>query len=276
MPSVRSSGVEIHYEVSGEGPPVILGHSLLCSGEMWRHQVPALARRHRVVNVDARGHGASGHITSRFTLYDSLADHVAVLDALGIERAVWVGLSQGAMVALRAALTAPRRVSGLVLLDTDAGRETLGTVLKDSLLGVIARTVGVRPVKAQVAKIMFARTTLRENPALVAEWGERFAALHVPSILHALAAVTGRDDLLPRLGRISAPTLVMVGAEDAAQPPARARRLAAAIPGARLVEIPRAGHLSAIEQPEAVTAELVGFLEGLGRGAQAAPAPAPA
>lgn len=274
MPSVRTTGVEIHYEVSGDGPALLLAHSLLCSGEMWRNQVPALARAHRVVNVDARGHGASGRATSQFTLYDSLSDHLAVLDALGIERAVWAGLSQGGMVALRAALTAPQRVGGLVLVDTDAGPETLATQLKDALLGAVARAVGVRPVVPQIAKLMFGSTTRRDNPALVAEWTERFAALDVPSMLHALGAVSRRDDLLARVGRISVPTLVIAGAEDAALPPRRARRLAAAVPGARFVELLGAGHLSALEQPDAVTAEMLRFLDGLAPGAHAAPAPA--
>jgi pimeloyl-ACP methyl ester carboxylesterase len=273
MPSVRTTGVEIHYEVTGDGPPVVLGHSLLCSGEMWRCQVPALARGHRVVNVDARGHGASGPATARFTLYDSLADHLAVLDALKVERAVWIGLSQGGMVALRAALTAPERVAALVLLDTDGGRETLPTRVQHALLGAVARTVGIRPVLPEILKLMFGATTRRDDPDLVAEWSRRFAALDVPSVLNALGAVSRRDDLLPRVGQISAPALVLVGAEDAALPPARARRLAAALRGARIVEIPRAGHLSALEQPDAVTAELLAFLEGLAPEARASPVP---
>ena len=203
MPSVRATGVEIHYEVSGAGPALLLAHSLLCSGEMWRSQVPALARGHRVVNVDARGHGASGRATSGFTLYDSLSDHLAVLDALGIERAVWVGLSQGGMVALRAALTAPRagrrpRPRRHRRRPRDARDAAQGRAARR-----IARTVGVRPVLPQIAKLMFGSTTRRENPALVAEWSARFAALDVASVLHALGAVSRRDDLLPARRPIS-------------------------------------------------------------------------
>jgi pimeloyl-ACP methyl ester carboxylesterase len=270
MPTVQRAGIDIHYEVTGEGPPVLLAHSLLCSGEVWRNQVPALARRHRVVNVDARGHGRSSRATARFTLYDSVADHLAVLDALGIERAVWAGLSQGGMVALRAALDHPDRVGALVLLGADAGPETPRRRVEEALLGVVARAFGLRPAIPLIAKAMFGRTTRRENRALAAEWSRRFAAADVPSALHSLHAVNRRDDLLPRL-RISAPTLVLVGDEDEAQLPSRSRRLSAAIPGARLVEIPRAGHLSPLEQPDAVTAEMVKFLNGLAPGARALP-----
>ncbi len=269
MPSVAREGIEIHYEVCGSGPPVVLAHSFLCSGAMWAAVVPALSARYRLVNVDARGHGASAHVPRRCTIEDVLRDHLAVLDALGIARATWAGLSLGGMVALRAALDEPERVDALALLDTDAGPETFGVRAKHALLGVVARTVGVGPVVPQIAKLMFGPTTLRERPALVDAWSARFAAVHVPSVLNVLAAVDGRADLRPSLGRIAVPALVVVGAEDRALPPERSRRLAAALPSARLVEVPGAGHLSALEAPAAVAAAMARFLDEVHSGSRA-------
>ncbi len=268
MPSVVREGIEIHYEVTGAGPPVVLAHSFLCSGAMWAPVLPALAR-YRLVNVDARGHGASGRVARRCTVEDVMRDHLAVLDAAGIARATWAGLSLGGMVALRAALDAPDRVDALVLLDTDAGPETLAVRARHALLAAVTRTVGVGPVVPPIAKLMFGRTTLRENAALVGEWSARFAGVHVPSVLNVLAAVDGRADVRPALGRITVPALVLVGTEDVALPPERSRSLAAGLRASRLVEVPGAGHLSALEAPAAVGAAMASFLDEVHAGPRA-------
>jgi 3-oxoadipate enol-lactonase len=263
MPDVISHGVEIHYEVAGDGPPLVLLHSFLCSGEMWRGQVPQLSERCRTINVDARGHGASGHVARPFSLLEMVDDTTAVLDGVGVERAIWAGLSVGGMVALRAALVAPERVSGLILLDTDAGNEGTWPRLKYRGLAVVARLLGLRPLRGQIARQMFGTTSIESRPALVEEWSDRFARVHVPSALRMLDALVRRDDISARLTEIAVPAVVVVGAEDRSLPPARSRRLAAALPHATLHEIEGAGHLSALEQPDAVTRAVLSFLDSL-------------
>lgn len=244
----------------GDGTPIVLGHSFLCSRTMWAAQVPALAAQYRVVNVDYRGHGAAGPVVTPFSLWDLARDVLAVLDILGIRRAVWAGLSIGGMVALRAALLAPERVSALALFDSDAGRWPMRTRLEYALLGMTARAIGMRPLLPLVRKRMFGATTLHTQPDLVARHAEEWAALDVPSMLRVLTALNQREDLLPRLGAIAVPALVAVGAEDVALPPARSRRTAGALRHATFVEIPEAGHLSAVEQPGAVTDAMLAFL----------------
>ncbi len=182
-----------------------------------------------------------------------------------MEAATWTGLSIGGMTALRAALTRPERVSALALLDSDAGAEKAAVRLKYSGLGAIARFIGLAPVRGQVVRQMFGATTRRERPELVAEWADRFTAVDVPSVLFVLAALVRRDDLTDRLGEIAAPALVLVGAEDASLPPPRSRALASHLPEARLVEVPAAGHLSALERPAEINAALLGFLATVGR-----------
>lgn len=264
MPTVRRAGPDIHYTVRGEGRPIVLGHSFLCSGEMWAQQVePLAAAGYRVINVDARGHGESGRIDAGFTLYDMVEDVVAVLDRLEVRRAVWAGLSIGGMVALRAALVVPERVEALILLDTDAGPESAWKRFKYSALGRIATTVGLRPVLPQVERLMFGATTRRQRPDLVAEWRERFGGVHLPSILRMLRALQDRDDVVPRLPEIAVPALVVVGEEDVSLPPIHSRVLARGLSGSRLVEVPGAGHLSALERPEAVTAAMLEFLRAV-------------
>jgi pimeloyl-ACP methyl ester carboxylesterase len=263
LPKADSQGISIHFDESGSGPPVVLGHSFLCSGEMWAPQLPALSERFRVVNVDYRGHGRSERAEKPCSLYDLMADQLAVLDELGIERAVWAGLSIGGMVALRAALTAPERVAGLMLLDTHAGSELLYKRFKYRLMGFGVRAFGTKPLLPAILPLMFGKTTLETRPELVAEWTERFSGVDVPSILNVLIALTTRDSVIDRLGEIEAPALVVVGSEDRSLPPPFARQIAAGLPNGELVEVPAAGHLSTLEQPEVVTAAIVEFLERL-------------
>ena len=80
MPSIDRNGVPIHFEDVGSGPPVVMGHSILCSGEMWMYQMPKLAERYRVINIDQRGHGQSVPVTSSYELRDMVEDAFAVLD----------------------------------------------------------------------------------------------------------------------------------------------------------------------------------------------------
>lgn len=261
MAFVRNQDIDIFFEDSGAGPPVVLGHSFLCSGEMWREQVPALSANFRVINLDLRGHGRSGHVTAPFSLYDAVSDVLAVLDSLNIERATWCGLSIGGMVALRAALTHPDRVAGLILLDTDAGPETGLQKLKYRAMGAGAKLLGLRPFLPSVAGMMFGATTRRQNPQLVDEWKGRFAGLHLSSVLHCMEAIVRRDSLLVRLDQIGVPTLVLVGEEDAALPPPLSRRIHDRLRDSTFDLIPAAGHLSSLEQPAPVTDAILSFLE---------------
>jgi 3-oxoadipate enol-lactonase len=263
MPEIEHDGVKIFFEVTGEGPAVVLGHSFLCSGDMWAPQVPRLAERHRVVNIDLRGHGRSGPLSRACDVYDLVGDVVAVLDHLEIESAVWAGLSIGGMVAMRAAITVPRRVRALVLLDTDAEEETAYKKFKYRAMNLGARAIGIRPFVPAVLPLMFGATTRRSRPELVNEWRGKFSAIHMPSISIVLEALARRDSVVDRLQNIEVPTLVIVGAEDASLPVPCARKISSAVANASLVVVPGAGHLSTLEQPEAVTRAMTVFLESL-------------
>jgi 3-oxoadipate enol-lactonase len=257
---VQNQGFDVFFEDIGTGPPVVLGHSFLCSGKMWREQVPALVGRFRVINPDLRGHGRSGEANRPFSLYDAVSDVVAVLNRLRIERAVWCGLSVGGMVALRAALTCPERVSGLILLDTDAGAETTLHKLKYLAMGTGVRAVGFGPFLSTITRLMFGATTRRQNPALVNEWKEEFAGVRIPSALRCLEAIMRRDSLLAQLGGIRVPALVLVGEEDQSLPPPLSRRIHELLRYSTFSVIPAAGHLCALEQPTRVTSAILSFL----------------
>lgn len=263
MPILERDRQRIHYEEAGEGPAILLMHSFLCSGEMWRGQTAGLSRCHRVINVDLRGHGRSSSPDQAFTLYDLVEDAVAVLDEARVERAVWAGLSIGGMLALRAALVVPDRVRALVLVDSHAGAERPLPRLKYRAMGVGARLLGLKPLLPAVLPLMFGRTTRRENPELVRRWLPEVLAMELPSILRTLEALLRRDSVVDELGRIEVPALVLVGEEDRALPVACSREMARGLADARLQVIAKAGHLTALEQPEAVTRAMLEFLESL-------------
>jgi len=263
MPSIDRNGVKIHFEDVGTGPPVVMGHSILCSGEMWVNQVPQLAERYRVINMDQRGHGRSVPATGPYELSDMVADAVAVLDHLEIERAVWAGLSMGGMVAMHAAIAEADRVSALILLDTHAGAENLYKKVKYRAMSLGSTAFGIRPFFPAVIPLLFGHTTRAENPALIEEWKVNFASIHVPSITRAVGALVKRPSIVGELANVKVPSLVIVGEEDASLPVPVSQEIANALPNASLVVIPGAGHLSALEKPEAVTKAMLGFLDSL-------------
>jgi len=263
MPFLERQRQRVFYEEMGSGPAIILGHSFLCSGEMWEKQVPVLAESWRVINIDYRGHGQSSTVEGSFGVSDLVDDTTAILDEVGIEQAVWAGLSMGGFAALRAALTVPERVRAIVVADASGAAESLYPKLKYRTLGLGARLVGMRPFVPLVTPIMFGHTTLKENRDLVDDWTPTFLSLDLSSVLQFLEAIVTRASLLDRLPEIDVPALIMVGEEDRAQPVFRALEMVEGIPGARLEVIPHAGHLSALEQPEAFNRALLDFLATL-------------
>lgn len=260
MPIFEREGVRVGYQVQGSGPPVVLGHSLLCDGRMWADVVPALARRYRVINVDFRGHGAST-APRPFTMEDLAEDWLAILDRESIERAALVGLSMGAMTAMRVALRAPDRVGAMVLLNTSADPETKAKRLQYLAMAEIGRRIWpARFLTAVVGKIMFGRTAYRSRPDLIAEEVARIEQLDPHQLFHAIVAVCDRRSIHDRLRELRCPTLVVVGDEDVATPPPRGERIVTEMTHASLKRLPRVGHLSAREAPDVVAKEVEAFL----------------
>lgn len=256
---------------TGTGTPIVLWHSVICSGRMWGPIPDALSRDRRVVNVDGPGHGRSSPTRAPYTLDDCVDAALDVLDAARIERAIWCGLSWGGMVGMRLALRAPERLEGLILIDSNGDREVPEKLPRYRALALLARAFGATSwLLDRLEPIFFSPHTLRANRAIVEQFREGLRGMDRDSIRHVVdAVILGRDDIRPRLRAIATPTLVLVGADDVATPRRRSEDLVAHIPGARLVEIPDAGHLSAWEQPDRVLAELDAFARTLDAGARA-------
>jgi 3-oxoadipate enol-lactonase len=271
MPTIRANGVNLYYESTGSGPEtLVFSHGLLMSGAMFRAQVEHFSRRHRVVVYDHRGQGRS-EVTPGGYAMDTLAeDAAALIEGLELAPCHFAGLSMGGFVGLRLAARRPELLRSCILLETSAEPEPPENVGKYRLLSLVARTLGPWAVTSQVLPIMFGETFLADpaRAALRAEWTGRMKSLH-RSIHLSVGAVVSRPSVVDELASIRVPTLILVGDEDVATPRPKAERLHAGIAGSRLVVLPRAGHSSTIEEPEAVNAALDSFLATLGASTRA-------
>jgi len=244
---------------------MLLFPSFLTDGGMWDGQTSALAKLGRVIVFDPPGHGKS-EPPPPFSLDDNARALLDAADALGVQRFALVGLSWGGMLGMRLAVIAKDRVTALALLDTnDAPEEVRKRVQYRAMLSTFRR-FGFPEWLAdrRVIPLFFSARTLRERPELARHFWNDAIGFSREGVYRAGKAIFQREDFRGELGRVRAPTLVLCGCDDRATPPARSREVADGIPGAELVLIDDAGHLSAIEQPERVNAALVPFLAGNG------------
>jgi pimeloyl-ACP methyl ester carboxylesterase len=276
MPTIRVNGATLWYDEHGSGPEtIVFAHGLLWDGRMFEAQVAELSARYRCVTYDFRGQGRS-EVTADGYDMDTLSDDAAeLIERLGCAPCHFVGLSMGGFIGMRLAARRPELIRSLVLMETSADPEPAENVPRYRMLGRVVRVLGrlgMRLVMPRVMHIMFGRTFL-EDPARDAErklWKARGMENRPAGILRALDGVITRRPIYDELGRIARPTLVMVGDEDVATVPAKAERIRGAIPGARLVIIPGAGHTSSVEQPAFVNRVLKEFLARVGSAATAA------
>ncbi|MFK7992009.1 MAG: alpha/beta fold hydrolase [Sandaracinaceae bacterium] len=255
----------LFVEVRGEGPPLVLWHSLLCEGGMWRFQVPALAERFRVINIDAPGHGRSAPIRRGFSLEECAHAATEVMDALDVESAHWAGLSWGGMTGMRVALAYPTRLRSMALLDTSAHRESRRKLPSYHAMAFLARRIGaIGPLLDRIEPMFFASVTRESRREVIEPFRDHLSRMDTESLGTSVDAVIfDRVDIRDRLRAIRTPTLVIVGASDVATPPIRSREIADRIPGARFELVPGAGHLSALDRPERVTELLCDFFDGV-------------
>jgi len=255
------NGVRIAYDdTGGDGPAVVLAHGFLMARSMFDPQVAALRDRHRVVTWDERGFGESEYDESQpFTYWDSAHDCLALLDHLGIDRAVIGGMSQGGFVSLRVALTAPDRVRGLLLFNTHAGTEDAEAIpLYRSLIDTWVADGLSEETADFVASLIIGEPGLSE--AYIASWHAKPKA----SIAQPGSTLLTRDDVTNRLGEIAAPALVVHGTLDAAVSADKAERLAAGLPGCEGVTWIEGGtHAANLTHPTEVNAAVETFLASL-------------
>lgn len=265
MPEVDVRGVRLSFVERGSGPEtLVFSHSYLVDHRHFEPQIAALEDRFRILAYDHREHGGSDRTPTSYDLDDIYEDGVGFIEATCEEPVHWVGLSTGGFVGVRLGIRRPDLLRSLTLMDTSAEAEPFFYRIKYHLMLTVLGWVGFGPLIGETMKAMFGPAFLRD-PGREAErelWKERMTANDREALVRFGRAIFSRDDIHGEVGRITTPTLVVVGEDDRAKPPEEARRLAEAIPGARLEVIPRAGHLCTVEEPEAVNAVLGPFLTG--------------
>jgi pimeloyl-ACP methyl ester carboxylesterase len=253
-------GATIDYETEGprNGVPVVFVHGFPFSRAMWRAE--ALKADHFVVTYDVRGHGASDAGDGQYTVELFVDDLVALLDRLHLKTAVGVGLSMGGYILLRAVERHPERFRGLVLCDTRSEADGNEGKVKRARQAADIRQKGLGSFTEGFLKAVFAGTTLEEKRGVVESIRAVINGTDPRAVAGTLIALAGRTDSAPSLFRIAVPSLVLVGRDDAVTPPSAAQAMKDKIPGAELRVIPRAGHLSNLENPEEFNRHLTEFL----------------
>ena len=233
---------------NGSGPPVVLCHSLAMSGRMWERSVQHLADRFEVWTVDARGHGDSSWDGQPFTVGDMADDLAAVLDTLNLPQVHLFGLSMGGSTALTFAASYPERVISLALADTTACYGPRRVEAWQERAATAAASTRDELLPFQLER-WFSPGFLAAHGDIVTEISDVFRS--TDPLVHAAACVAlGQLDAESELVKIRAETLILVGAEDFATPPAMARTLAERIPRSTLLELAGLRHMSTIEDPK--------------------------
>lgn len=262
MPTLDANDTTIAYAEHGDGPPVVFVHGLGLSLEMWRRQIEHFAATHRVIAVDVRGAGESGHLRrGQDVLATQAADLVSLLDRLEVSRAVLCGVSFGGVFAQEFATTFPDRLAGLVIVDS----------FPDSRLANPLRRVGLRIGAALAAPMLLlppalvlpgVRRTYTRWPeageVITAGWA-RMRRLETARVRHAI----NRADYVPRLAKVAVPTLGIVGDASAVLLELM-HRLVDAVPGASLEIVPDSFDPTPLCQPERFDALLADFLTDQG------------
>ncbi|HEY0487156.1 MAG TPA: alpha/beta hydrolase [Mycobacteriales bacterium] len=229
---------------------LVLLHAFPLSSAMWGAQRDALADVCRVITPDQRGFGGTPLGDDAPSLERAADDVVALLDRLGLDRVVLGGLSMGGYVTMRVLARYPERVRGLVLADTKATADPAEVrERREQVARRAAEPGGMGALATEQLPVMLGRSTLERRPDVVEAVRSQLAAAPAESVAWASRAMAARPDSLDVLAAADVPALVLVGEEDTLTGVPDAEAMAAALPRGRLVHIPAAGHLSALENP---------------------------
>jgi 3-oxoadipate enol-lactonase len=273
MPLLSQAGRRISYLDTGALPlapgaaprALLLLHAFPLNCRMWEPQLAAVPAGWRFLAPDLRGFGQSDgdEDGSDVSIEEYAADALDLLDHLGIDRWVVAGLSMGGYAAFALLRLAAGRVAGLVLADTRADADSAEVRNGRFEMVTLLHRQGVPAVVDRMVPRLLCEQTRRERPE-VEERVRTLAGMNsAEGVGTALIRMMQRPDSTALLPRITCPTLVIAGDQDAATPPDQARAMQQRITGARFAGIPGAGHLSNLEQPEAFNAALHQFLTAL-------------
>lgn len=265
MPLAELAGIDLYYQILGDGPPVlgIMGFAL--DQRFWAAQIPAVTDTHSFITFDNRGIGRSTGVPA--TTIDDMADHaLRLLDHLGIEKTVLFGVSMGGAIAQRLVVDHPERVAALILGVTWA-RPIEFMKRQDALAKIIIDAGGTQGLIDSTLIRMFTPPFFEMGTEMVdrmiaAFFAESGPELAAPEVLMAQLEAINKHDVIDELPKVTVPTLVLGGKMDMMVPHFASEEIARAIPGARLVSF-ETGHGCMIEEMQAFNDAVRGFLAGL-------------
>jgi 3-oxoadipate enol-lactonase len=257
------NGIRIHYVDAGtnaEASPIVLIHGFPFSSELWKPQIELLKDKYRVIAYDIRGHGNSDDGDGQYTIEFFVDDLIALLDYLKIPKATLCGLSMGGYIALRAMERNPERVHSLILCNTGPQADSNEVKLRRAANMKSIKTNGVRAFAESFVKAIFRPESFQAKPDEVEAVTRMIEANSEIGICGTLLALACRTDTTDSLELIKVPTLIMVGEDDKVTPPKLSELMDSKISGSEIHIIPKAAHISNLENTEEFNRHLSNFL----------------
>jgi 3-oxoadipate enol-lactonase len=257
---IKANGITINYQVDGpEGAPwIVLSNSLATNLAMWDQQADDFKGAFRVLRYDQRGHGGTDAPAGRYTFEQLIADALALMDGLGIKKAHFGGLSMGGATALGFAQKHPDRLDKVIVCDTPCQSTPTSTQQWEERI-VIAQQQGMEPLVEPTVGRWFPPEVIAAKPPHVDKVRQMVRTTPVNGFIGCAAALANHD-YASAVATVTRPVLFMAGEKDGVTPVAM-RKLSAALPGSRYVELPSAGHISNMDQPEGFTWAIADFLK---------------
>jgi 3-oxoadipate enol-lactonase len=260
MTLVQINNIQLAYTDAGIGRPIVLIHGYPFNRSLWNEQVDVLSNSYRVIAPDLRGFGDSDAAAEPATMNRLAQDVASLMDHLEIPQAVIAGLSMGGYVALAFCKQFPSRVRALILADTRAEADTEEGKQTREQQAEKALSEGMAGIADAMLPKLLTPETVSKRPDVVKRVRDMMLKTKPEGAAAALRGMAEREDLTSLLPKISVPTLIMVGAEDAITPVADSQKMSQAIVGSRLVVLENAGHVSNLERTEQFNEALLGFL----------------
>ncbi|MGQ7792475.1 alpha/beta fold hydrolase [Faunimonas sp. B44] len=257
---VESNGVKFHCELSGPvgAPWVTFSHALANNLTLWDDVAERLSDRYRVLRYDHRGHGQTEAVPGPYTFPMLIKDVLGIWDELGVDRSHWVGLSIGGMIGYGLGIEHPERLRSIVACDSRPDAPPDYAAYFQSRIDK-AREKGMEGVVEPTIERWFTPETRAKNPPVLDKVRDMIRTTN-PVGHEGCCEALKTLSFGPRLHEIKVPTLILGGAKDKGAPPEALAEAAAKIPGAEHVVIPDAGHITALENPDAFMAALEAFL----------------
>jgi pimeloyl-ACP methyl ester carboxylesterase len=266
MPYIEVNNARLYYEDYGEGnETIVFGHGMLFNLRMFDEQVAALKSNYRCVLFDFRGQGKSEVSSDGYDMDNLAVDVSSLIKELKCDPCHFVGFSMGGIVAMRIAYRYPELIKSLLLIDTSSEPEPDAGQFRYKMMLWVARNIGLKPIANKVISILFRPAFLKdpERKALRSIWKKHFLSNSRTGIVRAVQGVFARPGITDMLPKIEVPTLILWGDQDDLSDREKAEIMNKNILNSELKIIPRAGHMSPIEEPAKVNELIIEFLNNL-------------